>query len=46
MLVVGSGNGGLDGAGGLKVVNGMHAGQSSKGLVACQEMPEHFPSAR
>ena len=35
------GNGGLGGGG-----DGMHARQSQGGLVACQEMPDHFPSAR
>ena len=31
---------------GMDVVVGRHAGQSQGGLVACREMPEHFPSAR
>ena len=29
---------------GMEVVDDMHAGQSWD-LVACREMPEHFPSA-
>ena len=28
----------------MEVVDGMHAGQSQDGLVACQEMQEHFRS--
>ena len=31
---------------GMEVMVGRHAGQSQDGLVACQEMPEHFPSVR
>ena len=30
----------------MDVLDGMHVGQSQGGLVACREMPEHFPSAR
>ena len=30
----------------MEVVDGMHAGQSQDGLVACREMPEYFPSVR
>ena len=29
----------------IEVVDGMHAGQSHV-VVACQEIPDHFPSAR
>ena len=31
---------------GIEVVECMHAGQSHGRLVACREMPEHFPCAR
>ena len=30
---------------GMEVVDGIHAGQS-QWVVACREMPEHFPCAR
>ena len=30
----------------MEVVVGVHAEQKQEGLVACWEMPEHFPSAR
>ena len=30
----------------MKVVDGMYAGQSQGGLVACWEMSVHFPCAR
>ena len=42
MRVVSHGYGGLVGG---RYGGGMHSGQS-QGLVACREMPEHFPSAR
>ena len=31
---------------GMEVVVDEHAGQSQRGLVACREIPEHFPSVR
>ena len=30
----------------MEVLVGKHAGQSQEELVVCQEMPEHFLSAR
>ena len=30
----------------MEVVVGRHARQRQEGLVACLEMPEHFPSTR
>ena len=33
------------GRAGMEVVAGRHVGQSQE-LVACQEMPEHFPNAK
>ena len=30
----------------MVIVVDKHAGQSQQGLVACREIPEHFPSAR
>ena len=40
------GYGWLGGGSGMEVGVGMHVGQSQVGLFACQEMPEHFVSAR
>ena len=31
---------------GVEVVVGRHAGHSQEGLGACQQLPEHFLSAR
>ena len=44
MCVVNHGCCGLD-MGRVDVVVGRHVGKVS-GLIACREMPEHFPSAR
>ena len=45
MFVVSHGFGWL-GEAGMEVVDGMHAVQSQEGMVACQEMSEHFPCVR
>ena len=42
MDVVSRSNGGL-GVVKMEVVVGKQAGQNQEGLVACREMPEHFP---
>ena len=45
MGVVSHGYGRLCGAG-IEAVDGMQAREKTRGLVACREIPEHFPSAR